>query len=353
MAAERARLVKALVDEDLFDRQRRLPCPPSPPDRPGGQPRHRGLQRLPRRTRGVGPGLRRAGGPHPVQGRMRRRRWPPPSPPCSRHGCDVRRRRPGRRIQGRPGHLRHRAGGPGHRHLRHPGVDGDRPHRRPVGGRRGGQPGLHHPDRVRPGAGPAGHSILGDAVDAGAAWWPGWPAPGRPTPTRTCRGPAAQLATGARMQLDRHGDGLATGSSAPPTAVPGASSTPTRRAWPAGPRRWPERPAGPLGAGGTPWSGAPPCSPPSRPGVSRPRSASSASGAGCWAPTTTSASWSAATRSPGVPTGPWSAVGRRPRRRGPRWPPGWPTARWLDRGHRDTAGTTRRTTDDDTRGTTA
>ena len=161
VAAERARLIKALVDEGLFDRQRGL--------RVAALPLRVGLVASPD-TEGYHDflgGLRSSGmafevtvAPTAVQGKVapgpgRRRHLEPAGRTPRRH-----RRRAGRGIQGRPGRLRPGACGPRHRHLCGPGLDRHRPHRRPVGRRRSGQPLVHHPDRVRAGAGPPGHRLL-------------------------------------------------------------------------------------------------------------------------------------------------------------------------------------------------
>ena len=82
VAAERARLIKALVDEDLFDRNKRLPVPYLPL-RIGlvASPGHRGLPRSAGQPRGIGHGLRHCGdpdpGPGPSGGGLGGRRHPP------------------------------------------------------------------------------------------------------------------------------------------------------------------------------------------------------------------------------------------------------------------------------------
>ncbi len=70
VAAERARLVQALVDEDLYDRQRRLPVP-ALPLRVGlvASPGTEGCNDFLGGLRGLGAGLRRDRRPHGVQGK--------------------------------------------------------------------------------------------------------------------------------------------------------------------------------------------------------------------------------------------------------------------------------------------
>ncbi len=69
VAAERARLIKALVDEGLFDRNRRIPVPRLPL-RIGlvASPGTEGYADFIGTTRGLGPGLRRRGRSHPGTG---------------------------------------------------------------------------------------------------------------------------------------------------------------------------------------------------------------------------------------------------------------------------------------------
>ena len=76
VAAERARLIKALVDEDLFDRNRRIAVPSR--SRCGSvwwPARDRGLPRLHGTARSVRHGIRRSVAPTQVQGRVAARWW--------------------------------------------------------------------------------------------------------------------------------------------------------------------------------------------------------------------------------------------------------------------------------------
>ena len=186
VAAERARLIKALVDEELFDRQRRLPVPVLPlrvglvasPDTEGFNDFIGGLHSsgMAFEVTVASTTVQGKGAPTKVAAAISRLQDRTPRP---------HRRGTRRRIQSRSGRIRPRAGGPRHRHLRRPGVDGHRPHRRPVGGRRGGQPLLHHPHRVRAGTGPSGRRLLAAGGGRGHRRGPHGPradARGRPAP---------------------------------------------------------------------------------------------------------------------------------------------------------------------------
>ena len=130
VAAERARLVRALVDEDLYDRQRRIRVPALPLRvGPGGQPRHRGLPRLPRWARGLGTGLRCVRGTDHRPGQGRARQVAAAIAELQRRPIDVIVVVRGGGSKARSGCLRPGGGGPGHRHLGPPGVDRHRPHR--------------------------------------------------------------------------------------------------------------------------------------------------------------------------------------------------------------------------------
>ena len=198
VAAERARLVKALVDEDLYDRQRRLPLPVVPL-RIGlvASPGTEGCNDFLGGLRGSGLAFDVRLAPTAVQGTEAPASVAAAVAGLQGAGGGRPRGRPGRRIEGRPGGVRPRARGPGHRHLGRAGLDGHRAHRRPVGGRRGGQPELHHPHGVRAGAGRTRPRVLAarpdvrrlvrpDGARAGAH---GRPRPGRASTGRGHRGP--------------------------------------------------------------------------------------------------------------------------------------------------------------------
>ena len=91
VAAERARLIKALVDEDLFDRNRRIPVPRLPL-RIGlvASPGTEGYADFMGRLEASGMAFAVDGGAHPGAGSWRRRpRWPRPSAGSSPNRCDV------------------------------------------------------------------------------------------------------------------------------------------------------------------------------------------------------------------------------------------------------------------------
>ena len=203
-------------------------------------------------------------------------------------GLRPRRRGPRRWVARRPGRLRRRARGPRHRHLPGAGVDRDRPHRRPVGGRHRRQPRLRHADGVWPGDRPSGRA-------SGGSRWPSAPARvgrrrgrrARRPPRGATPRPARRLGTGVRRQLARHSERLerpGRRGSRPRARAPARAARRCR--WTAG-----RRASGPRALG------AP--RPPAGPGRRR--------GGGCSPPTTSSASSSGATPSPSATTAAWCA----------------------------------------------
>ena len=96
---------------------------------PGGQPRHRGLQRFPRGSGRLGSGFRchRDTDHRPGEGRTRPAGDRHLAAPAPAGRCD--RGRPRGWFQGRSRRLRPGGGGPGRRNLGHPRVDGHRSHR--------------------------------------------------------------------------------------------------------------------------------------------------------------------------------------------------------------------------------
>ena len=209
VAAERARLIQALVDEDLFDRQRRmrvatLPLRVGLVASPGTEGFHDFLGGL----RGSGSGLRRHRRPD---------------------------RRPG---QGRPGHggrgRPRPAGGATRRHRRSSAAVAPRPTSPPS--TRSRWPGPSPPRRCP--CGPASatratsrwptrwptgrasrrpsavrswhgwHSTTGDRWRRRGPPWRASPATGCVQADKTLAGHQRAMSTGARNQLDRHADGL-------------------------------------------------------------------------------------------------------------------------------------------------
>ena len=215
VAAERARLIKALVDENLFDRNRRLAVPRLPL-RVGlvASPGTEGYRDFIGCLEASGMAFDVRVVPTQVQGRVAATSVAPGHPPAPvASDCDV---LVVVRGGGSKADLATFDAEPVARAIAtsdHAGMDRHRPHRRSVGGRRGGQPLLHHPDRVRAGAGPAGRRLLEDR-----AWRRDW------SPARMAREQMAAVRPLARPP-------------APPDGrpAPAPSSTATRTAWSTGP----------------------------------------------------------------------------------------------------------------------
>ncbi len=106
------------------------------------------------------------------------------------------------------------------------GVDRHRTHGRPGRGRRGGQPVLHHPDRMRSGAGPISEGLSGGRVSMPVSLWDGWPANGWRPPSGLLDRHRHTTITCARSQLDRHGERLVHRSYTLRAAAQGPSRRP-------------------------------------------------------------------------------------------------------------------------------
>ena len=120
------------------------------------------------------------------------------------------RARPRRRLQGRPGGLRLRTRGSGHRSLWRARVDRHRTYRGPVGGRHRRRSGFRDPDRVWPGARSTSPGLVGVGGRPPPRWWPGGPPRSSRTPSGANATARARLAQATRHQLHRHDERLDT-----------------------------------------------------------------------------------------------------------------------------------------------
>ena len=210
------------------------------PGRPGGQPGHRGLQRLHRRPARLGHGLRGHGRlPTTVQGKGAPAKVAAAISSLQTESLDLIVVVRGGGSKADLAAFDQERGGTGHRHVGRPGLDRYRPHRRPVGRRRGGQSLLHHPHRVRPGDWPVWPpSYWRQVEESGGACWPAWPTSRSWWPTGSwppANGPwPPEPATSSTA--------MATGSATGPDTfrgVSGVSSTPIGLGCAPGARPWP------------------------------------------------------------------------------------------------------------------
>ena len=130
LAAERARVIKALTDEGLLDHNRSLPIPAVPLKiglvaSPGTEGYRDFLGQL--EASGFAFDVRAVA--TQVQGRDAHKTVARAIARAREHRLRPHRGGQGWWVQSRPGRLRLRSGGAGHRHLAGAGVDGDRAHR--------------------------------------------------------------------------------------------------------------------------------------------------------------------------------------------------------------------------------